>query len=113
MKNVVQLDILSSIAERDAGIQTAITHADAVTPDWSSMAYEELKRFLKITPGEFMGENFRSHCAQIDFPLPPHARAFGGIIVKAYKSGLIRRVRFDQVSNKKAHACFASVWIKA
>lgn len=113
MKEPIQLDLLEAIEERDKGIQKAIDHADAVTPDWSQLAYEELKRFLQETPGEFMAESFRAHCAVVNFPLPPSSRAFGGVILRASKAGIIRRVRFDQVSNKRAHACFASVWRRA
>lgn len=107
----VQLSFEDAMRERDAGIQKAVDHADAVNPDWSVQAFEEFKRFLIINPGEFMAEAFRAHCAVVDFPLPPHSRAFGGIIRKASNAGIIRFVRHQQVSNPKAHACFASVWI--
>lgn len=109
----VQLNILEAIEQRNAGIQTAIDHANSDNPGWSEKAFEEFKRFLVINPGEFMAEQFRCHCAVIDFPLPPHARAFGGIIRKASNAGIIKFVRYQQVSNPKAHACFASVWIAA
>lgn len=97
---------------RDSGMQTAISHADAVSPEWSVRAYSLLQRYLKDYPGEFMAEDFRSFCAQVDFELPPHARAFGGVISRAAKAGLIRKVRIGQVKNVKAHCALASVWIK-
>jgi hypothetical protein len=41
---------------------------------------------------------------------PPSARAWGGIIVKAVKCGLIYRKGFRNVSNVKAHRTPASLW---
>lgn len=97
---------------RDSGMQTAVNHADAISPGWSVRAYSLLQRYLKDYHGEFMAEDFRSFCAQVDFDLPPHARAFGGVINRAAKAGLIRKVRIDQVKNTKAHCANAAVWVK-
>lgn len=108
----MQLKFLTGEELRDAGIEQAINHANEVTPDWSDMAFEKLKEYIKAFPGEFMAENFRSEMALQDFPLPPSARAWGGVIRRAAIAGLIVRVRHQQVSNKKAHCCFASVWRK-
>lgn len=109
----LQLDILTAIEERDRGIQQAVDHADQVNDNWSGQAYAVLQVFLKEYPGEFMAEDFRSYCAMIDFALPPHARAFGGVIARAAKAGLIKHVRIDKVKNVKAHRANAAVWRKA
>jgi hypothetical protein len=113
MKEQIELDFTEAKIQRDKGIEQALTNADNSTPGWSSIAYEEFKRFLLNNPGEFMAEEFRSHCAVIDFPFPPSNRAFGGVILKASFDGLIKFVRYGRVSNPRAHACFASVWKRA
>jgi hypothetical protein len=105
-----QLNIFDGRQARDEGINKASDHAEAVNPGWNDQAFTMLKQFISVYPGEFMGEDFRAYCAMVDFPLPPHARAFGGVIHKAAKSGLIKKIRIAPVKNVKAHCAFASVW---
>jgi hypothetical protein len=114
---IKQLSILDQIAEgerlRDAGIKTALDHANAVSPDWSERALNLVRDFLKYHRGEFMVEDLRSYAAMQDnFPLPTNARSWGGIIKKAEKEGLVRRLDFSATKNPKAHRTPASVWIK-
>lgn len=107
---MIQSNLFEARQARDAGIEKAVTHANEVVPDWSEQAFEKLKEYLKCFPGEFMAETFRAEMALQDFPLPPSARAWGGIIRRAASAGLIERVRLQQVTNKRAHLCYASVW---
>lgn len=109
----VQLDILSAIEEKNKGIEKAISHANAVSDQWSERAYQFLLKFLNVHRGPFQAEEFRSYCALMDFELPPHARAFGGIMLKANKAGLIKKVGVKEVRNPKAHRCFSTLWIQA
>lgn len=108
-----QLDLSQSRKARDKGIEKAKASAEQVCPDWTEKAYELLQRFLSHHNGPFLAEEVRSYAAMEDFPLPPSNRAWGGIMIRAVKSGLIVRQGYGQVSNPKAHACFASVWKKA
>lgn len=106
-------DVVESRARRDAGIKVAIDHADNVTENWSTKAYNILLEYLRDVPGEFMIEDVRAFSAtKDDFEMPPNNKAWGGVIVRAYKSGLVKRVRYDQVKNVKAHRTTVSVWIK-
>lgn len=107
---VVQLDILTAIEERNKGIQTAVDHAG---PVWSEKAYGVLQNFLISQHGEFMAEDVRSYAAVIDFELPPHARAWGGVIMRANKEGIIKQVGFGKTKNVKAHRTPAAIWRRA
>lgn len=104
------LDFIEGAKLRDEGILKAVTHADKVKDNWSGDAIEMLKEFIRINPGEFMCEDFRSYCAVIDFPLPPHARAFGHVIRKAGDMGIIEFIRYDKAKNPKCHRTPVSVW---
>lgn len=97
---------------RDAGIRLASENAEAKEPGWNEDAYNLLKDFIKTVTGDFLCEDFRSYCEAHNFKTPPSLRAYGGIIMKASKDGLIRRVGYAQVKNPKAHAANASRWIK-
>jgi hypothetical protein len=106
----VQLDIFQSGKAKDAGMQRAVDHADLVNPCWSDQAYDLLLKFLSIHVGAFQAEEVRSYAAMIDFPLPPSNRAWGAIIVRAVKAGIIKRVGYAPVRNIKAHKTPASLW---
>ena len=107
----VQLDILSAIEARDAGIAKVENTADAINPEWRDNAFELLKRFLNECSGEFKSEDVRAYAAMYDFVEPASKRIWGSIILKASKQGLIKKLRIEPVTNKKAHCAFASVWV--
>lgn len=106
----VQLSLEDAIRERDAGIQQAIDHANAVVDNWSEKAYHLLIDFIEEVPGEFMVEDLRAYAAMKDFPLPPSARAWGAVILRAAKSGLVENAGYGKTKNKKAHRTPASLW---
>jgi hypothetical protein len=105
------LDEVQATSLRDTGIKMAVEHADAKEPSWSQRAYDFLiKKFLMNHNGPFMVEEFRSYCAQMDFPLPPHARAFGAVIMRAAKENVVEKVGTQNTRNPKSHRTPATVW---
>ena len=95
-------------------MEQALSHADQVSPAWRDRAYEVLKAYVEQHPHEqFFGEDVREWAyAQGDLPEPPHARAWGGIIAKAAKAGVIVQHGIGQVKNPKAHRANAAIWMK-
>lgn len=72
---------------RDEGIARAVDHADRVVDDWSAQAYRML---LAWAAGrEFITEEFVTF-AKPRLPAPPDNRAFGGIVRRAFKAGVLR-----------------------
>lgn len=106
----VELNFQDAIESRDAGIAKCESTADAIDPNWRNEAFELLKRFLSECPGEFKVEEVRAYAAMYDFVEPASKRIWGSIILKAARKGLIRKLRVEPVTNKKAHCAFASVW---
>ena len=103
-----QLNLFTGQQLRDKGISQAVNHADQQSENWSHYAYQFLLSYIKQNR-EFMTEDVRAASVGI-VDEPPSSRAWGGIIVRAVKSGLIRRLGFRSVSNAKAHCTPASVW---
>lgn len=93
---------------RDEGIQQALTHADETAERWSEIAFDFLKRYMLDNP-VFMAENVREAATGI-VPEPPSKRAWGGILVRAAKEGLISRMGFRNVKNARAHCTPATLW---
>ena len=94
---------------RDKGMQRAHDHAEDVHESWGDKAYQFL--LDHTTEGEFMTEDIRKASEGI-IPEPPSLRAWGGIVRRAAKNGIIKRVGYRSVSNNKAHCTPASVWVK-
>jgi hypothetical protein len=108
----IDFNVSEARQRRDDGMQRAADHADRVHRDWQTMAYEFFTNvFLKHHKGTFMAEDFRASCKGV-VPDPPSLRAFGAIITKARKNGLITRVAIKQVKNPKANCAMANVWHK-
>ena len=93
---------------RDKGIKQAVDNANNTHEKWSVKAYKFLTNYIK-SHHEFMTEDARL-ASEKEIPLPPSNRAWGGVILRAVKAGLITRDRFSNVKNAKAHKTPATVW---
>ena len=93
---------------RDKGISKAIDNANNTHGKWSDKAYKFLVNYIK-SQNEFMTEDLRL-ASEKELPKPPSKRAWGGIILRAVRAGLIIRDRFSNVKNVKAHKTPATVW---
>lgn len=104
-----------SRAERDKenGMHAAGAHADQKVVDWSQRAYEKLQAFLNATGGrEFMAEDVRMWCWGGNLPEPPSKRAWGSVITRAVRQGLIKFSGYAKTTNPKAHRTPAALWVK-
>lgn len=86
-----QLSIDFARTRRDTGIARAIAHADRVTPSWADNAYQFLLWFVFNARESFLTEQVVRASLDAQFPPPPDARAWGGVIRRAYNAGIIRK----------------------
>jgi hypothetical protein len=93
----------------DDGAKRAIDHAEIESPSWADKAGDFLIQYIKHGK-EFMVEDLRL-ASRGTIPEPPSLRAWGGVIKRAAKAGLIYRTGTKSVKNVNAHAAFASTWI--
>lgn len=108
MSDQQPLDFAAARAARDAGIQTAVDHADTVVPRWSELAYAFLESYLPHV--EFLtSEDARKAAAGI-VPDPPSLRAWGGPFAKAARNGLVQREGYDRARDPKVHMNVVTVW---
>jgi hypothetical protein len=102
------LNLFSGEHNRDIGMQQALDNANRVEETWSEKAYSFLLSYIKNNK-TFMTEEVRIASEEYFAP-PPSNRAWGAIIVKAVKNGLISRIGYKSVTNPKAHCTPAAVW---
>jgi hypothetical protein len=100
---------------RDAGIALAVEHAEQVIPDWKEKAFSMFVEWLSGWPCgyKFLMEDARQSLEVRGLPAPPSLRAYGHLIVRAKKEGLIIHSGYRQVKNVRAHCANASVWMVA
>jgi hypothetical protein len=106
--NLMQTKLFTAKDFRDEGIQRAIDNANRKEPKWADMAYGFLLGFI-MKHKEFMTEEIRESAEKL-IPHPPSKRAWGGVIVRAVKAGLIYRSGYRNTKNIKAHCTPAAVW---
>tara|TARA_R100000963_G_C4635601_1_gene99813 strand:- start:772 stop:1125 length:354 start_codon:yes stop_codon:yes gene_type:complete len=103
---------MNGIELRDKGMKQALDNANDNHRDWSAKAYSFLLEFINnvyLVNDLFMAEDIRRESKGI-VPEPPSNRAWGAIIRRAVKDGLIQRNSFKSVKNPKAHATPATEW---
>lgn len=105
-----QMDLLRGKELRDEAIKRAMTHADDVEEEWSQKAFQLLLEFRK-TKNEFMTEDLRLWAHDtMGLKHPPDERAWGGVINRAVKGGLLVRIGYAPMKSPNCHANPKAVW---
>lgn len=93
------------IAERDAGLARAKSHAEALDPQWSRTAYALLESYcLQVRGRTFTSEDFRAWCEARQFPIPV-PKALGAVFLKASKRGVVIREGFAIAKERHGSPC--------
>lgn len=108
MQQTINFDVQTARERRDEGMKRAIDRAEELHEGWSDLAYDFLKGYIKINP-VFQVEDVR-FASQGLVPTPRSQRAWGGVIRRAAKEGLIWQDGFKKVKNVLAHRTPAAVW---
>lgn len=111
--DLIDPEISAARLLRDAGMETAVRHADAVDEGWSDRAYQFLVDFVGANPvGRFMAEDVRSAAEKNWLPLPPDNRAWGFVVARAAKAKIIKRVGYGPQTSASCHCSPKSIWVK-
>ena len=105
-------DLFSANDLQKCGIQVAMQHAELKHDGWADQTHEALKQFLSWHKSPFLCETFRVYAeTEHGIPQPPSSRAYGGVIQRAKREGLIKHVGFGSTKNPSAHGTPASLWL--
>jgi hypothetical protein len=110
MNAQLSIDFDKATTERDKGIETSRAHADDQIPEWGSLALAELRRWiLAVNVDTFLLEDFRL-AAERNIPIPPDKRAWGHVVLRAYKAGWIRKAGLRVKKSANQHCCYGTAW---
>ena len=107
------MDLVDLIQVRDAEIGRAVDHANREIPRWSDLAYVALQAFLRIHAGTFIAPAVRQWAETRGVPVPPSNRAWGGVIRRARRAGLIVRDGYCDYGDGSMHLQTVTVWRRA
>jgi len=96
----------------EQGAAAAAEHADAESPNWQDDALEMVRVFFAQF-NEGMVEDVRAFAESRGFTQPPSKRAWGAVICKAARLGIVKKNGFRSVKNPKAHKTPATLWARA
>lgn len=102
------IDFAAARAARDRGMQQAIDHANRVDPSWADTVYTYLRVYARTHPS-FTTEDVR-RAAGDEVPTPPDKRAWGGVVNRAVRAGVVARSGFVQAKDPKVHCNVVTLW---
>ena len=96
------------------GAEQAADHAEQVAPGWGDAAFRAVKEFSAHVKAcgdlarTFKAEDVRSWARHV--PPAPSLRAWGAVMLKAARAGIIRQTGYAKVNNPLAHSTPAALW---
>jgi hypothetical protein len=99
-----------NLFEKEIAIQRATDHQEKRLPGWNERALKMLMYFSRITD-DFITEDFRYWAEKNGLEEPGEPRAYGGIVLKASRMGMIIPTgHFRNMKNPKSHENPKRVW---
>lgn len=94
---------------KDSAIAASYDSQNRKVDGWGETALEFLK-FYRLTVKDFLTEDLRKSSEGV-VPVPDEPRAWGAVIVRACKLGLIEWTgEYRCMENLKSHSCPKKVW---
>lgn len=96
----------------EQGMERAAEHADAVTPNWQTDAFNALLA-VAAKGDPFMVDDARGYLLATGGKDAPDARAWGAIATRAAKAGYIRAHGWGGAQRASGHNGPRRVWVKS
>lgn len=106
----LELDFTQAEINRNNGMAVAELNAEARHPHWPQEALSWVKTYITFHTEEFLAEDVRKFAEESGLPHPPSERAWGGVICRAARMGLIRKVGYRNTVNPLSHGTPATLW---
>lgn len=112
---MTQGDLFDAWGAAEEGMNRAADHAERVEPGWGEAALSLLQTFAEAwarthSDPVFMAEDVRAYADERGFSKPPDNRAWGKVMVRAKKDGLIVRVGLTLTKRPSSHRRPQTAW---
>lgn len=107
---VIDFDAKAAEVLKEDGMNRAVLGAESLIPGWGDMAFEMLKTFLMEHAGQFMMEDVRAYSYKKGLPRPERDQAWGAIVRRAFKSGLIAKIGQGIAKDPTRHRGYTALW---
>lgn len=95
---------------RDTGMARVTASADDAHANWSATAYLTLRAFVRRREHAFTAENVRAFATEKGLPDCHDDRAWGPVLRRAAKEGLIRKTGYRQAEGRACHMHPVTLW---
>jgi hypothetical protein len=113
MNEQMTFDEYQATINRDNGIAVTMANAESKIPGWTDAAFEQLCEFVDGNPFEFMTEDVRAFAERNGLESPPNLKAWSGVMLRAAKMKIIKKVGIGQRKQPQAHRAFTTIWKRA
>jgi hypothetical protein len=109
----IEIDFNRAATLRDDGMLRAELGADLANDRWSESALDAVIGYARTHRGvEFMAERVRDWAYQLGMVrVVRNGRAWGQVMIRAAKMGIIRKVGYGLTENVNAHRTPAAKWV--
>jgi len=95
---------------KDQAIEQAEMAQNKKVNNWSEKAIKLLRVYAKSVR-DFITEDFREYAEANGLESPSEPRAYGGVMVRAKKAGIIQSTgNYRNMKHEKSHSCPKMVW---
>lgn len=94
MEPQYQINFDVAAARREAGMASALDHAESDAPGWGDTCLDYMRRYALRQSDPWTCEEFRAWAYALGLPMPAEQRAFGPVTQRAIRAGLIQRVGY-------------------
>lgn len=109
-----QIDFSAAENAKQLGMIAAEENANKKITGWSNSAMSYLEGYLSIRGSEpFLAEDVREYAKMHGMEDAPSQRAWGGVMARAARLGIIKSKGFRLTTNPSAHRTPATLWAKA
>lgn len=109
---IIEFDTRKAEAYRQDGMNRALMNTESKNPQWAAQALDILKRFIASHSEPFMVEDVRAFAYKQGLQHPERDQAWGAIIRRACKNGLINKIGQGIAKDPTRHRGYTAIWMK-
>lgn len=113
VQDTINFDVPIAEVYKTEGMTRALLNAESKIPCWGGYALQMLRKFIGTHTGPFMMEDVRAYAYANGLPRPERDQAWGAIVRRAFKCGIIVKIGQGVAKDPTRHRGYTALWEKA